>query len=182
MPKPNIPQIPEEQNSQTPAQSSPAWNPQPYNTPVPLQNPYEKYQLLKQSGFQTPDGMQKIWTGYSNTNRNVTFWKPDNYARFRPDLPPAVWDNTKPFQGYWDNPRNVVEAYNFLRLQDDDFEPPPYVNKDFVNGLYQTLKAYNGTDDTRQWQPLPFGTEEAYVSYVQPGPDWWETQPGNRST
>ena len=75
-----------------------------------------------------------------------------------------------------------MEAYNFLRVQDDDYEPPPYVNKDFVNGLYKTLKAYNGTDDTSQWQPLPFGTEEAYVAYLQPGPDWWEAQPGNRFT
>ena len=181
MPKPNITQPPEQKPKQQPAQNS-TWNAEPYNTPAPILNPYEKYQQLKQNEFQLPAGTQRIWAGYSNINRNITYWKPDNYARYRPDLPPAVWDNTKQIQGYWDNPRNVVEAYNFLRLQDDDYEPPPYVNKDFVNGLYKTLKAYNGTDDTSQWQPLPFGTEEAYIAYLQPGPDWWERQPGNRFT
>jgi len=187
MPNQNINQPPEPPNQQ-PSQHENwgiGWNGQERKYPMPILGGEERRQVVeysKQHGYQPPEGTQKIWINKHPFVPNLTYWKPDSYHLYRPDLPPAVWDNTKQYQGYWDNPRHVVEAYNFLRVQDDDFEPPPYVDKDFVNGLYKLLKAYNGTDDTSQWQPLPFGTEEAYVAYLQPGPDWWERQPGNRFT
>ena len=161
--------------------------PQTYNTPVPPQNPFEKYQLLQQPdtspnqyATMTPPGMQKIWTQYSQLDRNLTYWKPDSVARFRSTMPMAVWDSTKPFQAYWDNPKNVVDAYNFLRLQDDDYTPPSYLDSEFIKGMYSQLLAYNQTEDTSQWKPFPFGDELSYHAYMQPGPDWWENNPNNR--
>lgn len=158
-----------------------AYNGQPYNSPAPNLNPYEKYQLLKSNNFQAPPGTQKIWTQQSNLNRNLTFWKPDAQARFRPDLPPAVWDNSKQYQGYWGDPKRVVDAYNFLRVQDDDYVPPSYLDPEFVNDMYKQLKTFNsGNDDPYRWEPLPFGHEASYYAYVQPGADFWENTPGNR--
>lgn len=161
--------------------------PQTYNTPVPPQSPYEKYQLLKQHnispnqyGTMAPPGMQKVWTMYSQLDRNLTFWKPDNVARLNPTMPMAVWDNTKPYQAYWDNPKNVVDAFNFLSLQDDDYTPPAYLDPEFVKGMYGQLLAYNQTEDTSQWKALPFGDEISYHAYMQSGPDWWEDNPNNR--
>ena len=157
------------------------FNGQPYNSPAPNLNPYEKYQLLKKNDFLQPPGTQRIWTQHSNINRNLTFWKPDAQARFRPDLPPAIWDNSKPYQGYWGDPKNVVEAYNFLLVQDDDYIPPGYIDPEFVNNMYKQLKTFNSNnDDPYRWEPLPFGDEAAYYAYVQPGADWWENTPGNR--
>lgn len=158
-----------------------AYNGQPYNPPAPNLNPYEKYQLLKSNNFQAPPGTQKIWTQQSNLNRNLTFWKPDAQARLRPYLPPAVWDNSKEYQGYWGDPKRVVDAYNFLRVQDDDYIPPAYLDSEFVNDMYKQLTIFNsGNDDPYSWEALPFGHEASYYSYVQPGADFWENTPGNR--
>lgn len=153
---------------------------QPAETPFPQQTREQQIDTYRQWDAQVPPGYQRIWWKRDPQNQKVIYWKPDAQYRYRPDLPPAIWDSTKQFQGYWDDPKNVVKAYNYLRVQDDDFEPPAYLDKDFVNSMYKTLASYNGNQDPALWKPLPYGTEESYYAYAAPGPDWWESMPGNR--
>lgn len=153
---------------------------QQIETPFPQMTKDEQVSSLRQWDAQTPPGKQRIWWKRDPQNEKIIYWKPDAQYRYRPDLPPAIWDSTRKFQGYWDDPKNVVRAYNYLRVQDDDFEPPAYMDKDFVNSMYKTLAAYNGTDYTALWKPLPYGTEESFYAYAAPGPDWWERNPNNR--
>lgn len=152
----------------------------PVTTPFPQMPRDQQINSLQQWDAQTPPGYRRIWWRRDPQNENLVYWKPDAQYRYRPDMPPAIWDSKKQFQGYWDDPRNVVKAYNYLRVQDDDFEPPSFMNKDFVNSMYKTLAAYNGTQDTALWKPLPYGSEESYYAYAAPGPDWWESNPNNR--
>lgn len=150
------------------------------NYPFPLTTRDWRGETLRRWGEQPPSGYQRIWYRRDPQNPNLLYWKPDAQYRYRQDLPPAVWDSTKQFQGYWDDPKKIVNAYNYLRVQDDDFEPPAYLDKDFINSMYKTLEAYNNTEDTALWKPLPYGSEESYYAYNTPGPDWWEATPGNR--
>lgn len=165
--------VPYEPNAQLPPD-------QPVTTPFPQMPREQQINSLRQWDSQTPPGYRRIWWRRDPKNENLIYWKPDAYYRYRQDMPPAVWDSKRQFQGYWDNPKNVVKAYNFLRVQDDDFEPPAFMDKDFVNSMYKTLAAYNGTQDTTLWKPLPYGSEESYYAYIAPGPDWWESDPNNR--
>lgn len=152
----------------------------PVTTPFPQMPRDQQINSLRQWDAQTPPGYQRIWWRRDPKNENLIYWKPDAQYRYRPDMPPAIWDSKRQFQGYWDDPKNVVKAYNYLRVQDDDFVPPSFMDKDFVNSMYKTLAAYNGTQYTALWKPLPYGSEESYYAYTAPGPDLWESNPNNR--
>lgn len=148
--------------------------------PFPTMTRDQQISSLQQWNSQIPPGYRRVWWRRDPQQQNLIYWKPDAQYAYRPDLPPAIWDSTRQYQGYWDDPKNVVKAYNYLRVQDDDFVPPSFMDKDFVNSMYKTLAAYNGTQDTALWKPLPYGTEESYYAYIAPGPDWWESNPNNR--
>lgn len=152
----------------------------PVTTPFPQMPRNQQINSLQQWDAQTPPGYRRIWWRRDPKQENLIYWKPDAQYRYRPDMPPAVWDSRRQFQGYWDDPKNVVKAYNYLRVQDDDFEPPSFMDPDFVQSMYKALAAYNGTQDTALWKPLPYGSEESYYAYAAPGPDWWESNPNNR--
>lgn len=97
------------------------------------------------------------------------YWKPEAYQLYRKDLPAVPWDTTKEIQNYWHNPSNVISWMNRLRVQDDSYEPPDWLDTKFLESQYEALKHYNGDeDDPLYWKPLPFGSEEAYLTnYAQ---------------
>lgn len=114
-----------------------------------------------------PFGYTETWrySSVEGKKPDALFWKPDAFAKYRPDLPAAKWDYTKDIQNYWHNPTNVVSWHEHFRVQDEGYEPPSWLNKDFVEEQYKALKDYNDyEDDPLYWKPLPIGHEAAYYS------------------
>ena len=131
----------------------------------------------KQEGYKgslaeyVPRGYTRLQTAFTATP-NKTLWRPESSARSNNLGTPFLATNAlKPQQTYWDNPVTVGRWYQFLQLQDKDYTPPAWLNKDAVSVMYKNLKAYNGDEDWMRWKPLPFGTEGNYFSqFVTPPP------------
>jgi hypothetical protein len=118
-----------------------------------------------------PKGTKPVWISKSTENPNITYWKPDELARGRFDLPHAQYDSTKEQQSYWDRPQAVGRWYDFLSVQDADFIPPDWLNKDSITSLYKELKYFNdGSEDWQNWKPLPFGSVANYQAQMMPYP------------
>jgi len=110
-----------------------------------------------------PQGYTQTWTSQSAQNPGSIYWKPDAYAKYRPDLPSALWDNSKDVQNYWHNPASVVSWHNRFRVQDEGYEPPEGIDKNFIEDQYSALKDFNDDEDNPlYWKPLPLGHEAAY--------------------
>ena len=100
------------------------------------------------------------------------YWKPEAYAKYREDMSAVPWDITKKYQNYWHNPANVVSWTNRLRVQDEGYEPPDWLDTDFLDSQYEALKHFNGDEeDPFYWKPLPFGSEEAFLTNYVPDPN-----------
>lgn len=131
----------------------------------------------KQEGYKgslaeyVPRGYTRLQTAFTATP-NKTLWRPESSARSNKLGTPFLATNAlKPQQTYWGNPVTVGRWYQFLQLQDKDYTPPAWLNKDAVSVMYKNLKAYNGDEDWMRWKPLPFGTEGNYFSqFVTPPP------------
>ena len=122
--------------------------------------------------WYTPKGYSSVWSTESGQKPGTVYWKPEAYARYRADLPQMEWDTSKDIQNYWHNPTNVVSWINRLRAQDDDYEPPEWIDKQFINDQYSALKDYNSEeDDPLYWKPLPFGNEAAYATSFAADPN-----------
>ena len=122
-------------------------------------------------GF-VPKGYMKSWVQESALNPGSYYYKPDAYAKYRPDLPAALWDDNQEYQNYWHNPKNVVSWINRFRVQDEGYEPPEGIDKDFIEGQYEALKDFNDDeDDPLYWEPLPMGHEAGYAQNYYMNPD-----------
>lgn len=100
------------------------------------------------------------------------YWKPEAYAKYREDMAAVPWDITKKYQNYWHNPANVVSWTNRLRVQDEGYQPPDWLDTDFLESQYDALKHFNGDEeDPFYWKPLPFGSEEAFLTNYVPDPN-----------
>ena len=119
-----------------------------------------------------PKGYKQTWTSQSAQNPGSIYWKPDAYAKFRPDLPSALWDNNKDIQNYWHNPSNVISWHNRFRVQDEDYEPPEGIDKKFIEDQFDALKDFNDDeDDPLYWKPLPLGHDAAYLTNFTADPN-----------
>lgn len=101
---------------------------------------------------------------------NEYLWKPSGYAESRFDLP---WNrvNTKNrLRAYWEEPQRVGRWYEFLQLQEDDYVPPSWLDKDQVTSMYKSLKAYNGNEDWMRWKPVPAGSQSLYEAQLSSSP------------
>lgn len=116
-------------------------------------------------------GFTETWNYLTQNGKKPTtmYWKPQAYAEYRKDLPAVPWDITKTYQNYWHNPSNVISWMERLRVQDEGYTPPDWVDTEFLEAQYDALERYNGDeDDPLYWKPLPFGSEEAYLTNWQP--------------
>jgi len=116
-----------------------------------------------------PKNTEKVWY-LDSAEPNRVYWKPDILAKSRADLPFAVYDKSKEQQTYWDDPTKIGHWHDFLSVQDDDYEPPAWMDADGINSIYKELKAVNGNEDWRNWKPLPFGSVGLYQSQMMQDP------------
>lgn len=116
-----------------------------------------------------PRGFNKSY--YLKSDKpNEYLWKPSGYAESRFDLPWYRVNTKNRLRAYWEEPQRVGRWYEFLQLQEDDYVPPSWLDKDQVTSMYKSLKAYNGNEDWMRWKPVPAGSQSLYEAQLSSSP------------
>lgn len=139
-----------------------------------------KRQQMQNQGYQggissyTPPGYTPIQSQRSVENPDLLYWKSSDMARYtngyaphKSTAPMAVSGGEKRF---WDSPQAIGRFHDFLQVQDDDYEPPDWLNKNAVNSAYKSLTDYYGNNDWANWNEIPFGTDASYLTSFMTSP------------
>jgi len=124
----------------------------------------------KYAGEKPPEGYKKVWYYASAEEPGKIYYQPDAVARGMTHAPFATYP--KPQQTFWSKPQTVARFYNFLRLQNKDYKPPPWLDPDAVSYLYKELKNQNGNEDWAKWEPLSTLNPAYYTMLQMPDPEY----------